>query len=377
MPQYQLLIIKELRVIKSIHMTGWYKKIFYGLVLGYFFIFPFSARAVDNKPLASELEQIYNRYSYYLDTKWDGLGWQYSVPSGNYLEIDKYSADTIRQQLSLATFYRFRSDQEALAKIHQAVTYTWLEVVPAQANKVVLNGKPVSTRSFNEAIGIFLTLRIFDTHNELFTLAEKEEILLNIKKMYPYVLQANDTENRAFLSAAYSLAILNHPLLQFTEVERESYLKIINHKVGIGLKTVDKYGVYREGKPAVFSAHYQLVAANMLSYLGSELDNIFYSTKAKLMHNFLVRKFPLGKISDFINSRPQGVGLQTVLLRTVSQNYINNSDWREFWQQENSDKGFIDPNNPDRLVWRDQSDGTYNDDYSFANMAELFWPWLE
>jgi hypothetical protein len=358
-------------------MTGWYKKILCLLLLGYFFVYPFSVGAIANKLLTSELEQIYNRYSYYLDTKWDGLGWQYSVPSGNYLEIDKYSADTIRQQLSFVTFYRFRIDQEALNKIHKAITYTWLEVVPAQANEIVLNGKPTSTRSFNEAIGIFLTLRVFDTHSEIFTPAEKELILANIKKMYPYVLKANDTENRAFLSAAYSLATLNHPLLQFTPTEQEDYLQIINQKVGIGLRAVDKYGVYREGKPVVFSAHYQLVAANMLSYLGSELNNVFYSTKAILMHNLISKKFPLGKINGFTNSRPQGVGLQTVLLRTVSQNYINNSNWQEFWKQENVDRGFIDPNNPNRLVWHDESDGTYNDDYSFANMAELFWPWLE
>lgn len=358
-------------------MTGWYKKILCLLMLGYFFVYPFSVGATANKPLTSELERIYNRYSYYLDTKWDGLGWQYSVPSGNYLEIDKYSADTIRQQLSFATFYHFRSDQEALTKIHKAVVYTWLEVVPVQANQIVLNGKPTSTRSFNEAIGIFLTLRIFDTHSEIFTSTEKESILTNLKAMYPFVLKANDTENRAFLSAAYSLAILNHPLLQFTATERENYLQIINQKISIGLKAVDKYGVYREGRPAIFSAHYQLVAANMLSYLGNELNNAFYYTKAKLMHSLISKKFPLGNINGFINSRPQGVGLQTVLLRAISQNYLNNPDWQEFWQQESGGKGFIDPSNSDRLVWQDELDGTYNDDYSFANMAELFWPWLE
>ena len=320
-----------------------------------------------------DIEQIYNRYSNYLDTVWNGTGWQYNVPSKSYNEINKISSNYLRQQVTFATFYRFRNDAEAGNKIHRALAYALVELPKKQVNFLVKNGEKISTRSFNEAIGLFLSLRLLETRSDLFTEAEKQIILQNIKAMYPWVLQANDTENRSLLGAAYSLAILNHPLLQFTAAERDEYLILIRKKISIGLLSIDSNGVYREGEDSEFTPHYHLVSADMLSYLGGELKDDNYLNLAHKMHLLIYKKYPQGQVNSLAVYRPTGVGLQTVLLRSVSQYYLKNPLWYKYWEKEKVGLGFIDPNFTNRLVWQDTVDNSFNDDYSLANMAELFW----
>lgn len=335
------------------------------------------ARALGNKSIGEEIERIYSRYSNYLDSKWTGRGWDYAVPSRHYREAGRNSWNNLRMQATFVAFYMFRYDDEATQKIHKALANALIELSSKQAYAVTRKGQEISTRSFNDAIGIYLALRILDARGDIFSHSEIQDILKNMKEMYPWVLKAKDTENRAILGAAYGLKILNHPLLNFSEEEREDYLNLIKEKIDTALDSVDSDYVYREGRGRAFSAHYHLVFADMLYYIGSALGNSEYADISKKMLNVVHKKYPLRHLSFLGSGRPTGVGLQTVLLKTVGEKFLGNKKWKKFWEIEKAGRGFIDPKAKNRLVWRDQVDKTLNDDYSFANMAEIFWEYLD
>ncbi len=324
--------------------------------------------------IQTDLETIYNRYSKYLDTKWNGKGWSYEVPSSDYKEIGLVSDNSLRLQATLATFYRFRTEPEAQEKIQRALEYVLIELSNKQSNFVLDQNKKISTRSFNEAIGAYLSLQLLKNKPELFSTTSRDLILKNIKDMYPWILEANDTENRALLSAAYSLAILKHSLMNFSVAEQEQYLNLIRQKVDLGLQSVGADNLYREGKNKQFTEHYHLVTANMLVYLGEEIPNENYLIKAKAMFEVLNSSLVANELLKNIEpARPRGQGLQNILLKTVAQKYQSGTGIASYWREQKIGLGFIEPANPDRLVWYDWYDSTYNDDYSLANMAELFW----
>jgi len=327
---------------------------------------------ISASPIARELENIYNRYSVYLDSQWTGNGWNYSVPSRQYNEVNKDSFNNIRMQATFADFYKYRKDLAAKDKIGKAIKNAFIELPGKQANAIPVNGIFVSTRSFNESIGMYLALQILSYEPKIFTKAEQSEIINNIRLMYPWALQADDTENRAFIGAAYAIAILNNPLLNFSEKEKIEYLALIKKKVEKGLESLDKNYYYREGSGKEFSLHYHLVSAYMLYYIGSYLHGSDYINISKRMFFVVRADYPLGKLDWNGSVRPTGIGLQTIFLRSLGENFLGNSNWKIYWDTEKNGYGFVDPKNSDRLVWKDEVDKTYNDDYSFANMTELF-----
>ena len=200
--------------------------------------------------------------------------------------------------------------------------------------------------------------------------------LKNIKTIFPWALYGNDTENRAFLGAAYATAILENPLLTFTPQERKDYTELIRQKITVGLKSVDDQYLYHEGVEHKFSLHYHLVSADMLWYVGKTLGEPRYLDIATRMVQNVHNRYPLGNLHAELTERPNGVGLQLVLLRAVGEKILGAKDWGQYWLQERNGRGFTDPATPDRLVWQDAADKTFNDDYSLANMAELFWPMI-
>ncbi len=332
---------------------------------------PLSARAAA-PDFKDEIKQISNRHSQYLDSAWSNIGWIYNVPSRQYREINQNSFNNLRLQTTLAAFYRGRNDEASLDKIRQTLSNVLIDLPPREANHINKNGRDVSTRSFNQAIGCFLALQILEAYPELFTFKEKETMLANIKAMLLWALKAEDTENRALLGAAYGLAVLNHPLFSFTVGEQAEYLGLIKNKVSVGLKAIDKNGVYREGAEKKMSSHYQLVSAAMLFYLGDNLPEPGYRALAVKMTVQMRAQYPPGRLSWRGSGRPTGLGLQSVLLRALNEKLAGNAAWYSYWQAEKRGRGFIDPKRPDRLVWRDDADRMLNDDYSFASIAELF-----
>ncbi len=339
-----------------------------------FLLAPLSAGA--SLDFNSEIKDIYNVYSLYLDSQWVALGWEYNVPSRQYRETNLNSIGDIRMQATLATTYRFRADEEAKYKIKTAILNALGPDAPLVNNVPNGAGIYVSTRGFGDMIGLRLALRLTKERSDVFSPSEQAQIISQIKKAFPFALMGYDNENRALLSAAYGLSILRDKNINFTEEEKNNYKPQIENKIKIGLKAIDGQAVYREGKNKKYSTHYHLVSAMALAYLGDQLPNPNYKTLAKKMLNYTHQRYPLGKLDWRGSERPTGIGLQTVLLRALGEKYLGNKRWQDYWETESLNRGFIDNDNLGRLAWRDEVDKTLNDDYSFMNMVELLMPEL-
>ncbi len=314
--------------------------------------------------IETDIQDIYNKYSTHLDKQWTGDGWKYNVPSRHYKEINKNSSQNLRMQMTFASFYKYREDGSSKAKIKTVFDQVFKEVLPNQIFFVSRDDKIISTRSFHDAIGLFLALEIFGQNQHLFTELEKVQIKRQAEKMLPWILKAPDTENRALLGAAYGKKILENPVISFSEKEKQEYRDLINQKIQTGLKNIDSKNIYHEGGKNNFSLHYHVVSAAMLFVLGE-------NEIARKMSQYVHDNYEIGKLSWEGSHRPTGIGLQTVLLRTFLEKNLNTIYWADFWAKEKNARGFIDPKNADRLVWYDDIDKTYNDDYSFANMVEI------
>lgn len=314
---------------------------------------------------------IFTRYSYYLDSQWTGRGWNYSVPSPPYNEVNKDSEDNMRLQPSLAMFYKDRNDKKSIEKIYTAIINAFRDLPQRQVNAIPLRGKIVPTRSFNEMIGMYLALNLIKFRPEIFTVQEKNDIVKNIKEMYAWALEADDTENRAFIGAAYGTAVLLHPLANFSMDEKKKYFEIIKKKVSVGLESVDKNYLYTEGAENEFSLHYHLVSASMLYFIGLHINDTNLVNISKKMFRVVHNAYVRGEFGWDGSGRPRGIGLQTVFMRALGEKILGNAGWKEYWDTEKQGLGFIDVKNPGRLVWQDMVDGEYNDDYSFANIVEL------
>ncbi len=331
--------------------------------------FSYSTTAASSIDL--QLHSIPERYSRYLDAVWTGSGWESSVPSSAYKEGTKDSTHNLRMQMTFAFAYTDRDDADSRKKVETVLRDVLITRRTKEPNWVRRNGTTLSTRSFHDAIGLYLALRILQSRPDILAPEERAQALANIQEMLPWVLRAPDTENRALLGAGYGVLILRDPLLSFSEEETERYIKLIREKTSVGLRSVDAMGIYREGVPARYSLHYHLVAATMLALVGQELGDTSYTTTAHRMAQYVHNRYPAGKLSWRGSGRPSGIGLQTVLLRTTIERYLGNKTWEQYWLKESAGLGFIDRHNPDRLVWRDDRDFSLNDDYSFVNMAAI------
>jgi hypothetical protein len=335
------------------------------IIILFLFLPVFSVSAAADVSIQEDIENISTKYSNYLDTQWKWVGWNYSVPSKYYREVGVNSANSSRMQGTLASAYNWRDDVAAKEKVRIAI----LDILDNNISKGTLKK---STRSFHDAIGLFMTLDVLGKRSEWFSEKEKAEIIAQVRKYFPASMRAADQENRAFLGAAFGLAILNHPLMNFSDGEKERYEKEIRNKIKSGLLSVGKDDIYREGKNKKFSLHYHLVSADCLMYAGKVFNDQQYITQAKKMLQYIHDKYPIKKLTWKDSERPTGIGLQTVLLRALGEKFLDNSDWLNYWKRERIRRGFIDLKNPNRLVWRDEAENNYNDDYSFLSMVVLF-----
>lgn len=315
---------------------------------------------------APATQDIFNRYSRYLDTKWRGNGWSWEVPSKHFREKGENSAGTIRMQATLASFYVFRSDQSALDKMRIAVRNALITVPSATVNAITKDGKRVSTRSFHEAIGAYLGLTVANRKRELFTESELLTMRTNVRDMIPWLLSAEDTESRAFAGSVFTLAAALLAGVSPSEIALP-----LEQKIAKALTTVEN-GVYREGADRHTSPHFHITTAGMMLSLGRMLNRTEYIETSREMYSSVTKGFTLVRIPEHRGTRPGGSGLQTALMWAMGYKAFAPTKWEEAWTQNASGMGFIDPRNPDRLVWRDEEDGTHNDDYSFANMTFLF-----
>lgn len=318
-----------------------------------------------------QLHSIPTQYTQHLDTTWTGSGWKYAVLSHTYNEGSKQSTHNLRMQMTFAFAYQNRTDEASREKVATALRDVLITRRAKEANWIYRNGAQISTRSFHDAIGLYLGLRILEAHPNIITPDERVLALHNAKEMFPWILRAPDTENRALLGAAYGTLILRHPLLSFTEDEHTQYEKLIRTKVSTALRNIDKSGIYREGSPARYSLHYHLVATVMLAIVGQELNDPTYTATARRMALYVHNRYPMGQLTWRGSGRPTGIGLQTVLLRATTECYLRATTWERYWLKESANRGFIDRTHPNRLVWRDDKDTTLNDDYSFMNMAAI------
>ncbi len=321
--------------------------------------------------LKKDITEIASRYSYYLDSQWEGYGWRYSNPSSHYNIAERNSSGNTRMQATLASYYQERSDQESLNKIRLALFDGLIEVPLKRSNHILRDGQEISTLSFHDAIGYYMGLQILHDRRDLFTDNEVDVIISNIRADLPWILDAKDTENRALLSAAYSLAIVNDSRLAYSDIEKKNAKKKIKKKVEEGLKSVNAAGKYTETKGHVFSLHYHLVSASMLAYLGKELSEVRYSKIATKMF-FYARPYHLNsKLSSKKIGRPDGIGLQDYILVAYGEKYLHTPNFLAIWKKNKSNLGFLDSKKPNRLVWIDNHDKSINDDYSFLSIADL------
>lgn len=311
------------------------------------------------------------RYGQFLETQWIGNGWNYSMPSRQYQEIAANSFNNIRLQLTLATAVAQTTNTSTKQMVTTAVKNALLEVPKKSSPYIWQDGRKISTRSFDDAIGFYLALEILRQQPELFSANERAQMIANIRTWLPWVLRAPDTENRALLGAAYGEAILTHPLITFDEQERAALATLLWQKIQVGLQSVDDRGIYREGAPPKFSLHYHLVTTGMLYFLAAQLDDPALRATADKMTAYVHRGFPLGKITWRGSARPTGIGLQTIYLRAFVEKMAGNKKWSAYWEKESRGRGFIDLTAPNRLVWHDDVDKTLNDDYSFVSITAL------
>jgi hypothetical protein len=330
----------------------------------FFFLF-LPSQSLAAATIKTDMGAIFNKYSKYLDTTWKAGGWIYNVPSRSYREVNYSSVDDIRMQATFASAYLYRNDNIAKEKVRFAVN-------DFLADDTLLGTIRNSKRSFNDAIGLYLFLNIIEVKGKWFSEAEKNDVIIKIKKYLPAALRAPDEENRAFIGAAFGLAALESPLLNYSQTEKAILSDLARAKINNGLKSVDKKGVYHEGRGHNYSLHYHLVSADCLWLAGKILNDKIYQNKAAQMLGYVHHQYPLRRLTWEGSERPTGVGMQTVFLRAVGESYLGNKDWYRYWKIERLRHGFIDLSKPNRLVWYDEVDKTFNDDYSFLSMAVLF-----
>lgn len=326
--------------------------------------------------LRSQIESVFTRHAQYLDTQWKIAGWQYAVPSRHYREIGRNSSQNIRMQATFASFYLFTQSKESNEKIRTAMLDVLYYHPELRISSVARAGQRISTRSFHDAIGLYLALDILWSRSQVFSTEEYQTMLTNIREMYPWVLRAPDMENRALLGAAYGAAILSHPLVGFSREQHVEYELLIRKKIEVGLRSIDKNFVYREGRGKQFSAHYHLVSTAMLYVLADRFHDEHLRKIAKGMTVYFRKRYPIGALTWRGSHRPTGVGLQTVLLRAFCEKMSGNPKWMKYWEREKKGRGFIEKINPNRLIWRDEVDKTMNDDYSFGSMGILLYGYL-
>jgi len=327
-----------------------------------------AAQTFETISFEQNIEQIFNKYSYYLDTKYNEefQTWFFAAPTYDFPEWT-FASDP-RYLVSFATFYKYRAlgeDQEAKIKISNAVrSAVFKQKIKAQ-----------KAHSFDGAITNFLIVRLLEQMPDLLLPAEKRMYQMELLYHMPIALQAQDTENRAALSGVYWYYVAKYLERNDLEVNQEIY-DLINKKVEQSIiESVSIDFLYRENKQKDFSMHYHILEAYLLSIYGDWTKNINHViTGREMTKNFQYLTFKNGLLESAFGARPQGSNMQTYLMAGLLSKRFKYNDFNVYLQYLNNDRFFNDSKNPCRLAWYstfEHDEKIYHDDYSFANIAEL------
>ena len=312
------------------------------------------------------LRPFYNRYSSYFSEFGDrlqtpGYGKKTFVPPENAREI-----------MSIAMYFSYKAengDTQARRKIHDSVL----------AANTEMEGRPSYTQSFEDAIAQFLMVRSMERFSELFSEQEKERVLRDISQRMEDGIRANDTSNRAALSAVYWQYILDqlaHEGYVTTPKEHSRLAQLLANKIQ---KVIDKditsNGWYQEGSPARFNPHYHVVTAFSLLAYGEMTNNHEMKQRAHQMtENIRAVSFRNGMIEARMGGRPVGIGSQIYLGAGLLNFSAGKSDFSTYLYYASRGMFFSDPEFPNRLEYHSTEQGTppeYHDDFAFSNLAEL------
>jgi hypothetical protein len=319
----------------------------------------------DNLSLDNYLSYFYGRYSLNFDVH----GLVFKTPGYGVTEFR--GPQTAREMMSLSMYYKYRAlqpDTLARFKIRQAVI---------DADNA-LQARPSYSQSFEDAIAQLLMIDAIDTIPLLFNTEERNSIYQDIAGRAEAGLLANDTSNRAALSAAYWQEIFNMLLSKnIISHDRYDYLSDLAYqKINqVVVTDVTPDGWYREDTPMKFDPHYHVVTAfAFLAYGEFSGHQEFIDLSQKMTANIRSISFSNGMVEAKIGNRPAGLGAQFYLMLGLLSYRFGFSDYNTYFSYAYGDRFFSDSQYPNRLEYHSTvlgTDANYHDDISFSNMGEL------
>lgn len=319
---------------------------------------------------------FYNKHSKFLDETYQAQlrTWHFDIP---YYEPKKRWMKTNihpRYHMSAATFYTYRLSKSPYARFL---------VREAVLDATIRSGKRPPFETFDGAIAAFLTVRLMEYEEtlggqkRLFSREEKQKILDTLSKRLFAGLPTNDTENRAALAGVYWYYTGKYLKTQgtLTPTEFKTVEIATKKKIDQSIKETLTRGDNKYREKGLFSLHYHIVEAYMLLLYGHETGERAYIEKARAMTNVMNASARSdGFLNAHIGHRPNGIGAQGYLMAGVLNLYFKNKTRAEtFFNYAYGARFFKDPKHQNRLVWYDTKAQSpiFNDDISYANMAEL------
>ena len=327
--------------------------------------FPALALAAAPQTTEQYIADFYNRYSRHFDA----AGLVYAVP--DYGVEDFKQAETPRELMSLAAYYRFRAiagEAKAQDIIARAV----------RQSDDLLSRKSPGSYSFEDANAQFLMWRMINDVPLNMMLSERWGYRQRIMERAENCLAAPDTENRAVLSSAYWQYLADQAanaglIDSATKDKLDSRIKA---KIDTALAdSVDADGWYAEGSPKTFNPHYHLITAFYTMAYGELSDQPGYQALAGRMAADLRQlSFANGMVEAGLGPRPVGLGAQFYLGAGLLNWRSGMADYGTYLNYAAGGRFFSDPAWPDRLEYHATlagKDPSYHDDYAFSNLAEL------
>ncbi|MFH0857050.1 MAG: hypothetical protein V1860_04080 [bacterium] len=339
------------------------------------FLLPFDFGLADEKINLKEFQEewtlerytkyFYNRYS----THFDEFGISYSAP--DYDIYDFKSPESAREYISLALYYSFRAqegDYKACDIIRSAVFKA----------KSELSKRPLKTQSFEDAEAVFLISRTLKKLPELFSKNDKNILMAWIAKCAEAGIKAPDTENRAIISGAHWQYVIDYLNAEgeISALDKRRYGKMIKDKIDFAIKTnITKDNWYIEGRFNNFTPHYHAVSAYMLMIYSKLTGYEKYAYLSYEMYKNIKKiSFDNGMVEARLGHRPSGLGAQFYFMAGCLGKAFNDNDYTAYLFYGFGDRFFSDPRHPNRLEYHstiEEMKSEFNDDYSFADAAEL------
>jgi len=321
--------------------------------------------ARDTYNLDKYISYFYNRYSKHFDN----FGLKYS--SSEYGIKNFKEPETSREWMAIASYYKYRS-------INGSAMETEILVNAIDKAYQYLSNKNPINQSFEDAESYFLLIRIFEINPLIITDEKKQKILNLIANYAENGILANDTENRAIISATHWQYIINYIFKNQTisSIEKHYYDYLIKKKIDYSIKEcITNSGWYFENKFKNFSVHYHTVSAFMLMLYGDMVkDQRYLALAEKMYYNIKKISFKNGMVEARLGHRPLGLGSQFYLMQGLLGKYFNDADYSVYLFYAQGHRFFSDKRHPDRLEFHstiEKSESAFHDDYAFSDKSEL------